>query len=102
MRLKGNVGTRMRKSNEVNDNKQKCAILNFNSQFLGRCLSITKGGRCVSVLLNAHDISSTILSWSKLRYTQPVKIRYDIREKYALVTFVEQKTEHISAASHSI
>ena len=103
MRLKGNVGTRIRKSNELNDNKQKCVILNLNSQsaaILGRSFSITKGGRCVSVLLNTRDIPITILSWSKLRYTQPVKTRYDIREKHfetcIFSTFLIIRTKFVS------
>ena len=57
------VGLRMKKFNELSDNKQVCIVANPNSQsaaVLGRSFSITKSGRCVSVLLNTLDIPITI------------------------------------------
>ena len=83
VRLKANeaaiVSLRMKNYNELSDNKQICIVPNPNSQsaaVLGRSLSITKCGFCVSVLLNTLDIPITIQRGRKLGYALPVKTRY--------------------------
>ena len=82
VRLKANeaaiVRLRMKSYNELNDNKQVCIVPNPNSQraaVLGRSFSITKGGLCVSVLLNNPDIPNAIQMGRKLGYALPVKTR---------------------------
>ena len=75
------VSLRMKKSNELSDNKQVCILPNPNSQkaaILGRSFSITKSGLCVSVLLNTLDLPITIQSGRKLGYALPVKTRYEM------------------------
>ena len=88
VRLKANeaaiVSLRMKKYNELSDNKQVCIVPNPNSQsaaVLGRSFSITKSGLCVSVLLNTLDIPITLQRARKLGYALPVKTRYEMTEK---------------------
>ena len=87
VKLKANeaatVSLRMKNYNELSDNKQLCIVPNPNSQsadILGRSFSITKGGLCVSVLLNTLDIQITIQRGRKLGYALPVKTRYKMTE----------------------
>ena len=87
VRLKANEATiislRMKKYNELSDNKQVCIVPNPNSQsaaVLGRSFSITKSGLCDSVLLNTLDIPTTIQRGRKLGYALPMKTRYEMTE----------------------
>ena len=87
VRLRANeaaiVGLRMKNYNESSDSKQTCVVPNPNSQnaaVLGRSLSITKSGLCVSVLLNTLDIPITIQRGRKLGYALPVKTRNEMTE----------------------
>ena len=80
VRLKANeaaiVSLRMKKYNELSDNKQVCLVPNPNSQsaaLLGRSFSVTKRGLCVSVLLNTLDIPITIQRRRKLGYALRMK-----------------------------
>ena len=87
VRLKANeaaiVSFRMKNYNELSYNKQVCIVPIPNSQsaaVLGRYLSITKSGLCVSVLLNTLGIPITIQRGRKLGYALPVKTRYEMTE----------------------
>ena len=87
VRLKANeaaiVSLRMKKYNELSDNKQVCIVPNPNSQsaaVLRRSFSITKSGLCVSVLLNTLDTPMTVQRGRKLGYALPVKTRYEMTE----------------------
>ena len=87
MRLKANevaiVSLRMKNYNQIRDNKQVCIVPNPNSQsaaVLGRSVSITKSGLCVSVLLNTLDIPITIQRGRKLGYALAVKTRDEMTE----------------------
>ena len=87
VRLKANeaaiVNFRMKNYNELSENKQVRIVPNPYSQsaaVLGRSISITKSGLCVSVLLNTLDIPITIQRGRKLRYALPVKTRYEMTE----------------------
>ena len=87
VRLKANeaaiVSLRMKKYNELSDNKQGCIVPNPNSQsaaVLRRSFSITKSGLCVSVLLNTLDTPMTVQRGRKLGYALPVKTRYEMTE----------------------
>ena len=85
VRLKANeaaiLGLRMKKYNELSDNKQVCIVPNpYSTAVLGRSFSITKSGLCVSVLLNTLDIPITIQRGRKLGYALPVKTRYEMTE----------------------
>ena len=88
VRLKANeaaiVTLRMKNYNEqLNENKQLRIVLNPNSQssgIPGRSFWITKGGLCVSVLLNTLDIPITTQRGRKLGYALPVKARYEMTE----------------------
>ena len=67
VRLRANeaatVSLRMRKLHELSDKKQVCVVPNQIAKpkcaILGRSCSITKGGLCVSVLLNILDTPIT-------------------------------------------
>ena len=87
VRLKANeaaiVSFRMKNYNELSDNKQVYIVPNPNSQsaaVLGRSVSITKSGLCVSVLLNTLDIPITIQRGRKLGYALLLKTRYEMTE----------------------
>ena len=87
VRLKANeaaiVSLRMKNYNELCDIKQICIVFNPNSQsavVLGRSISTTKSGLCVSVLLNTLDIPITIQRVRNLGYALPVKTRYEMTE----------------------
>ena len=78
------VSLRMKNYNELSDNKKICIVPKPNSQsaaILGRFLSITKSGFCVSVILNTLDKPITIQRERKLGYELPVKTRYEKTEK---------------------
>ena len=84
VRLKANeaaiVSLRIKNDSELSDNKQLFIVPNPNIQsaaILGRSFSITKGGLCLSILLNTLDIPITIQRGRKLGYAQPVKTRYE-------------------------
>ena len=106
VRLKANeiaiVSLRMKNYNELSENKQICILPNPNSQsaaILGRSFSITTSGLCVSVLLNTPDNPITIQRGMKLRYTLPVKTRYEKTESVKenkILDFLITRTRFVS------
>ena len=84
VRLKANepliVSLRMKNYNGLSDNKEVCIIPNPNSQsaaFLGTSFSITK--------INTRVIPITIQRGRKLGYAIPVKTRYEMLKKSAIL-----------------
>ena len=78
VRLKPNqavVATfRMRNLNELSNDRQMCLVPNPNSKssaILGRSLSLTQSGLCVSVLLNTEATTVTKQRRKKLGYALP-------------------------------
>ena len=66
--------------NSLSDSQQVCLVLNSSSQSsvaLGRSFSVTRNGLCVSVLLNAVDITVSIQRGRKLGYILPMRTDYE-------------------------
>ena len=87
VRLKMNdaaiINLRMKKYNEISDNKQVCIVPNSNKQsaaILGRSFSIVKSGLCVSVLLKTLKIPILIQRGRKLGYALLVNTRCKMTE----------------------
>ena len=79
VRLKPNQAViamfRMRKLNELSNDRQVCLLPNPNgksSAILGRSFSLTQSGMCVSVLLNTEATTVTIQRGKKLGYALPL------------------------------
>ena len=71
---------RMRNLNSLSDSKQVCLVPNPNSQssvILGRSISLTRNGLCVSVLLNTLDTTVSIQRGKKLGYALPMRTDYE-------------------------
>ena len=72
--------SRMRNLNLLSDSEHVCLGLNPNSQssvILGRSLSVTQNGQCVSVLLNTLDTTVSIHRGKKLGYALPMRSAYE-------------------------
>ena len=69
----------MRSLNELSNNRQVCLVRNPNSMssaVLGRSLSLTQSGLCVSVFLNTQATTVAIQRGKKLGYALPLNTDY--------------------------
>ena len=82
----------MRILNELSNDRQVCLVPNPNSRssaILGRSLSFTQNGLCVSVLLNTQARSVTIQRGNKLGYALPLNTDYQSLENLKKIKLTE-------------
>ena len=76
---------RMRKQNELSNNRQVCLVPNPNSKrsaTLRTSFSLTQSGLCLSVLLNTEATTVTIQQENKLGYALPLNTDYQSEENF--------------------